>query len=355
MVNPDRNLYDPPYDDALLYDTEMEPERPRSRSLIVMLAFVVLAAFAGVVWVAYNQGVQMGQRGVNPPVLTADPGPVRVEPIQTAENGVNPAPEKSYERLWAGESTEPTSGQVQPQPGADREVPTSQDVVGQPATGRRAIAEPPATGGPEDVRPIEPGMDATVELTGNLPGEEIPSSGPAMTQLNMDRPTRMAKAGREDVTGLLPQASGSSGPVVEDSTTPSVSRPSVTQAAPSAVRPVKPIAPTPIAPPAPEIQSAPEPAAIAAPEQAAPASSGGATIQLGSFPSSALAAAQWSKVKGANQELLGTYSPQIVEASIPGKGVWYRLRVGGFADKSAAKGVCQQLSAAGQACILAGK
>lgn len=349
MVNPDRNLYDPPYDDALLYDTEMEPERPRSRSLIVMLAFVVLAAFAGVVWVAYNQGVQMGQRGVNPPVLTADPGPVRVEPIQTAENGVNPAPEKSYERLWAGESTEPSSGQVQPEAGADREVPTSQDVV------RRAAPGEPAIGGPVRSIPIEPGMDSTVELTGNIPGEEVPSSGPAMTQLNMDRPTRMSKPGREDVTGLLPQASGNSGPVVEDSTTPSVSRPSVTQAAPAAVRPAKPIAPTPIAPPAPEIQSAPESAAIAAPEEAAPASSGGATIQLGSFPSSALAAAQWSKVKGANQELLGAYSPQIVEASIPGKGVWYRLRVGGFADKSAAKGVCQQLSAAGQACILAGK
>jgi cell division septation protein DedD len=349
MVNPDRNLYDPPYDDALLYDTEMEPERPRSRSLIVMLAFVVLAAFAGVVWVAYNQGVQMGQRGVNPPVLTADPGPVRVEPILTAENGANLAPEKSYERLWAGESTEPSSGQVQPEAGADRGVPTSQDVV------RRVVPAEKAIGGPTESVPIEPGMDSTVELTGNLQGEEVPSSGPAMTQLNMDRPTRMSKPGREDVTGLLPQASGSSGPVVEDSTTPSVSRPSVTQAAPSAVRPVKPIAPTPIAPPAPEIQSAPEAGAIAAPEEAAPASSGGATIQLGSFPSSALAAAQWSKVKGANQELLGSYSPQIVEASIPGKGVWYRLRVGGFADKSAAKGVCQQLSAAGQACILAGK
>lgn len=347
MVNPDRNLYDPPYDDALLYDTEMEPERPRSRSLIVMLAFVVLAAFAGVVWVAYNQGVQMGQRGVNPPVLTADPGPVRVEPIQTAENGANPAPEKSYERLWAGESTEPSSGQIQPEPGANREVPTTQDVV------RRAAPEGPAIGGPEDVRPIDPGMDSTVELTGNIPSAEVPSSGPAMTQLNMERPTRMAKAGREDVTNLLPPASSSSGPVVEDSTSPSVSRPSVTQAAPSAVRPVKPIAP--VAAPAPEIQSAPEAGSIAEPEAPAPASSGGATIQLGSFPSSALAAAQWSKVKGANQELLGAYSPQIVEATIPGKGVWYRLRVGGFADKSAAKGVCQQLSAAGQACILAGK
>jgi cell division septation protein DedD len=348
MVNPDRNLYDPPYDDALLYDTEMEPERPRSRSLIVMLAFVVLAAFAGVVWVAYNQGVQMGQRGVNPPVLTADPGPVRVEPIQTADNGPNPAPEKSYERLWAGESTEPSSGQVQPESGADREAPTTQDVVR-----RAAPPEGPAIGGPENVRPIDPGMDSTVELTGNIPGEEIPGSGPVMTQLNMDRPTRMSKPGREDVTSLLPQASGGSGPVVEDSTASSVSRPSVTQAAPAAVRPAKPIAP--VAPPAPEIQSAPEAGAIAAPAEAAPASSGGATIQLGSFPSSALAAAQWSKVKGANQELLGSYSPQIVEASIPGKGVWYRLRVGGFADKSAAKGVCQQLSAAGQACILAGK
>jgi cell division protein FtsN len=297
----------------------------------------------------------MGQRGVNPPVLTADPGPVRVEPIQTAENGANPAPEKSYERLWAGESTEPSSGQVQPQPGADREVPTTQDVV------RRAAPGEPAIGGPEKVTPIDPGMgspidpgmDSTVELTKELPGEEVPSSGPAMTQLNMERPTRMAKAGREDVTALLPQASGSSGPVVEDSTTPSVSRPSVTQAAPSAVRPAKPIAP--VAPPAPEIQSAPEAGSIAAPEASGSASSGGATIQLGSFPSSALAAAQWSKVKGANQELLGAYSPEIVEATIPGKGVWYRLRVGGFADKSAAKGVCQQLSANGQACILAGK
>ena len=100
-----------------------------------ILMIALLAAFAGVVWVAYNQGVQMGQRGVNPPVLTADPGPVRVEPIQTAENGANPAPEKSYERLWAGESTEPSSGQIQPEPGANREVPTTQDVV------RRAAPE----------------------------------------------------------------------------------------------------------------------------------------------------------------------------------------------------------------------
>ena len=233
MVNPDRNLYDPPYDDALLYDTEMEPERPRSRSLIVMLAFVVLAAFAGVVWVAYNQGVQQGQRGVNPPVLTADPGPTRVEPIQTAENGANPAPEKSYERLWAGESTEPSAGGVQPDPTADREIPTTQEVVQRPPS-----SEGPAIGGPVKAVPIEPGMDSTVELTASIPGEGAPSSSsPTMTELNMERPTRMSKPGREDVTRLLPPASTapSEGPVVEDST-PSVSRPTVKLATPAAPR-----------------------------------------------------------------------------------------------------------------------
>jgi cell division protein FtsN len=52
---------------------------------------------------------------------------------------------------------------------------------------------------------------------------------------------------------------------------------------------------------------------------------------------------------------LGSYSPSIKPAEIPGKGTWYRLRVGGFADKAAAADVCQQLAAAGQACIVAVK
>jgi cell division protein FtsN len=96
---------------------------------------------------------------------------------------------------------------------------------------------------------------------------------------------------------------------------------------------------------------------LATPEAApppAPASSG-VMIQLGSFPNSGLAASAWSKIKSANQDLLGTYSPTIKPAPIEGKGTWYRLRVGGFADKAAARQVCDQLTANGQACIIAGK
>jgi cell division protein FtsN len=333
MVSPDRNLYDPPYDDALLYDSEVEPERPRSRSLIIMLAFVVLAAFAGVVWVAYIQGVQQGQRGVNPPVLTADPGPSRVEPAKVAsaeDEGL--APEKSYERLWAGEASGPVPTDVQPAPDADREAPTSQDVVDAPS----------AMGGPLDPLPVDPRMDATVELTRNAPGADEIAAPATAAPARVIPPQPPASRGREDVTALLPPATAK--PV----TTPAKPAPSIA----AAPKPIAPPAPKPIAPPAPAIVDVP---AAAEPVQPPVAATGSFAIQLGSFPSSDLAAAQWSKVKGANQELLGTYSPKIVTAEIPGKGTWHRLRVVGFADKSEAKSICERLSARGQACILAGK
>ena len=78
-------------------------------------------------------------------------------------------------------------------------------------------------------------------------------------------------------------------------------------------------------------------------------------IQLGSFPNASLAAAAWSKIKSSNQDLLADHSPAIRPAEIPGKGTWYRLRVGGFSDKAEAQTACQQLTTAGQACIIAAK
>lgn len=347
MVNPDRNLYDPPYDDALLYDNEMEPERPRSRSLIIMLAFVVLAAFAGVIWVAYNQGVQQGQRGVNPPLLSADAGPERVEPTEvTTAMTDSPLPEKSYERLWSNnEEGASVQENVMPRGEQPREVPTTQDVAQAPAPG---IAAERANQGGEFIKapPVDPRLDSTVDLTGEVatPSE----SSTALTAPSLERPNRVTR-GREDITSMLPESSTET----VEAPPPSVSRPSVKQTTSAS----KPSAPKTILPPAEmapdtSLQSA-EPVEPQAPEVAS--TSGNVSIQLGSFPSSKLAADQWSKVKGANQELLGGYTPQIVEATIPGKGIWYRLRVGGFDGKSSAKAVCDQLQAGGQACIIAGK
>ncbi len=360
MVNPDRNLYDPPYDDALLYDNELEPERPRSRPLVVLLGFVVLAAFSGVVWVAYNQGVQQGARGVNPPVLAADPGPTRIEPDQLASvPSNNPAPEKTYERLWASTNEQPGQENVLPTAEQPRSIASTQDVIS--GTGDTAGAQ----GGPaHQPPPVDPRMDATVDTEGGIVSNArpIPNDAPTMTAPNLTRPSRNG----EDITSSLPNAESAYIAEAEVTPprpiTPAQQKPTVRQTPPSTG--AKLVAPANISPRSSATQApltlpgeAEQPSSELPSDLAPPAAAtgGNVSIQLGSFPTSQLAAAAWSKVKSSNQEILGEYSPQIVSAKIDGKGTWYRLRVGGFSGKSAAKDVCDQLQAGGHACIIAGK
>lgn len=371
MVNPDRNLYEPPYDDALLYDSDLEPERPRSRPLVVLLGIVVLAAFAGVVWVAYNQGVKQGQNG-NPPILSADAGPTRIVPdAATDTQGANPAPDKSYERLW-GEAPA-TDGQenVLPQAEQPRTVPAAPDIAPSAATPTEtAIGGPLETKAtdltPPTAAPIanaDPRLDSTVGISGGA-ARPITSAPPTVAQPGTS----------EDITSSLPTETAIApaapkpitAPIITTPKAAGTSKPSVIQTTPSAPPAAVPTQPTaiakPVTPPAPKV-TPPAPVEPQASELASPnesttapaASSGSVMIQLGSFPSDALAASSWSKIKSANVDLLGNYSPSIKSAEIPGKGTWYRLRVGGFADKSAANEVCQQLVANGQACIVAGK
>jgi cell division protein FtsN len=348
MINPDRNLYEPPYDDALLYESDLEPERPRSRPLVVLLGIVVLAAFAGVVWVAYNQGVKQGQNGA-PPILTADSGPTRISPDPAAtEQSGDPAPDKSYDRLL-GEAPEQEDN-ILPAPEQPRLVPAPQDLAStETETGA-------STGGPFQSKatdispPMDPRMDATVGVENLTPA--VPSA-------------RAARApAAEDISDAMPPEESLPPASTPRQITPS--KPAVTKpAAIAQSAPAKPavVAPAAVDVPPPPAEASPvetkmaalPPAEAPAPKPApAPVASGGSVmIQLGSFPNDGLAASAWSKIKMANQEVLGSYSPMIKSAEIPGKGTWYRLRVGGFADKSAAQETCETLKAAGQACILA--
>jgi cell division protein FtsN len=322
MVNPDRNLYEPPYDDALLYESDLEPERPRSRPLVVLLGIVVLAAFAGVVWVAYNQGVKQGQNGV--PTLTADGGPTRV-PGDPESPGV--APEKSYDR-WLGSAAERETENVLPAPEQPRTMPADETAQGGPDTLKATDLSPPVDLG-------DPRMDSAT-------GVGIASASP---QTIVKAPPSSAARGpavSEDITAALPPADETAPPAPATATKPAPPK--------VALAPSKP-ASTP-APADPAVTDLATPEAAPPP---APASGGSVSIQLGSFPNSGLAASAWSKIKSSNQELLGTYSPTIKPAEIEGKGTWYRLRVGGFADKAAAREVCDQLTANGQACIIAAK
>jgi hypothetical protein len=352
MVNPDRNLYEPPYDDALLYESDLEPERPRSRPLVVLLGIVVLAAFAGVVWVAYNQGVKHGQGG--PPILSADAGPTRIEADGVAAEPKDVAADKSYDRLFGDASEQPEN--VLPPAEQPRAVATTADPAAPEVTDATAAGGPAATV-VTDLQPpgADPRMDSNTGVTGLSPVTPQPISSAPPTPLS---------SGSEDITNTLspvesvpvpsaPSRVAAVKPGPKVLTAPAASKTSV--ATPSVTMPIAP-------PPAAIVESAPTPSeaptALTAPTESVgtPVSAGGSVmIQLGSFPNDKLAAGAWAKIKSSNQDLLGDYKPTIKSAEIEGKGTWFRLRVAGFADKASAANVCEQLKANGQACIIASK
>ena len=79
MANFDRGVYEPSEEVRVFDGSEEEDDVEGSRlPLLIVLALLVLAMFAGVVWLAYTQGVARG-RGETP-VLAAASGPERVAP-----------------------------------------------------------------------------------------------------------------------------------------------------------------------------------------------------------------------------------------------------------------------------------
>lgn len=91
---------------------------------------------------------------------------------------------------------------------------------------------------------------------------------------------------------------------------------------------------------------APSNAPAAAPETpAAPTAAGGATIQLGAFPSGAAAEKAWKALSG-RFGYLAPLSHSVVQANVNGK-TYYRLRASG----PGAAGICGRLKVAGEQCL----
>src|SRR3984957_12319721 len=79
LANFERGGYEPS-DEVRVFDgSEEEDDVEGSRlPLLIVLALLVLAMFAGVVWLAYTQGVARGR--TETPVIAAAAGPARIAP-----------------------------------------------------------------------------------------------------------------------------------------------------------------------------------------------------------------------------------------------------------------------------------
>ena len=85
-----------------------------------------------------------------------------------------------------------------------------------------------------------------------------------------------------------------------------------------------------------------------APVQAS-VSAGRSEVQLGAWRNQAEADAGWDKAKARAPGLLGSLRPHIVTVELPGRGLYYRLRVSPAGQSQ--KALCDSLVAVGVACI----
>jgi len=109
--------------------------------------------------------------------------------------------------------------------------------------------------------------------------------------------------------------------------------------------------------PAPKPAAKPKPSVTApAPRQSAPVATGSGdfVVQVASVRSYEAATDVWASVsqKFSNEIVSGLYS-DIAQVDLGDKGIFYRLRVAGLADKTAAQQLCAQFKARGQACLVA--
>jgi cell division septation protein DedD len=265
MASYHREVYQPSFEDGPTYalqDDEVEEARARL-PLLIVIALLVLASFAGVVWLAYNQGLERGMGGT-PTVISAPDLPIRTLP---------------------------------PEDGAE---------VG--LTGLKIYNDP-----------VPADEEAETSTLAQLPPTDAPMPDPLPAPAVQETAVQQTAA----VAPVPP-------PPVET--------------APAAVQPA------PVAP-APQV-AAPPPAAPPAPTVAS-AVSGGALLQVGAYPSEELAQEAWQNFRAQFPGVATGLSSDIQRADLGERGIWYRVRVGPFADESSAVTACDRLKADGGNCFVA--
>ncbi|MBI2256690.1 MAG: SPOR domain-containing protein [Proteobacteria bacterium] len=80
----------------------------------------------------------------------------------------------------------------------------------------------------------------------------------------------------------------------------------------------------------------------------------GIRLQLASVPNEADVDGEWQRLQKRLGNALDGQQLQVERADLGTKGVFYRLQIGPFADRAAAKAACKEIKAAGGDCLLVG-
>jgi cell division protein FtsN len=293
-------------------DTVDEPSR---LPLIVGIALVVLAAFAGVVWLAYTQGVQKGRESVSRELTAQEFWKLR-KPAAPAYTGL-----KIYEPPSAVDQNAQSDASAKPQ--VANAVPALRPTASavsdsSPAPVVRAQA---GTTRSDNGRAGEPPMRAETAVSGK--------AAPAAQRVATRAPTDLMTSAAAPSTPMHPITA----PDSFNSATPAPAAPAIKPAVS-------------VAPPPQHTEEAPREIKMTT------AATAGIALQIGSYKSEAEARQSWQAFKAKHDAAAG-YQPNVREADLGARGTWYRLRMGPFPDRKSALETCRKLKADGASCLLA--
>ena len=152
MPSFERGVYEPKSDDVRVFDEdEQDIDEEGSRlPLLIVIALLVLAAFGGVVWLAYSQGVQRG-RADAPRMIVAAPGPVKEAAAGSTDT---PHALKIYQQPAPSEDEMTDSDSVPPPP-TEVTKPAPAPMAAKPVEKPAALAPKPTEVAKAPAKPME--------------------------------------------------------------------------------------------------------------------------------------------------------------------------------------------------------
>lgn len=311
----------------------------RGRSaFMVGSALLGAIALGGALAFAYKQSGG-GLSNEQPPLVQADNRPVKELPDQP---GGKEFPHKNkliYDRLQNGD--EPESERLVPRQEnvAVPALPPSTETAGMPApVATTDLATPPTTQAVGGAEPLAAAADDA----------SMPDGGPRKVKTMVVRPDGSVMAPPVPAAEAASAPAAPVAPAAADpqlaaaaAPPPAAAAPQAAEAAPQEVASLQ-------APPAPAAKPAAKPAAqqtaAVTPAAAAPSKY---VVQVGSKKNQTDALASFADMQQKYPKLLGSYRPIVQKADLGAKGIWYRLRIGPIADKTAANKLCGQLKSQG--------
>ncbi|MGX6647388.1 SPOR domain-containing protein [Maricaulaceae bacterium MS644] len=292
MSDDDRRLgaYAPPPDDYETFDAR-DAEQDRRGWLFLAAAAVVFALFVAVVYNTFQLGVR--ERS-DSPVITADAEPYRVAPQgdETDEPDLGVHGLRSGERSAdGGEAAAPRAVSEEPVslPEARIETADADEMTGD------ADGDPSEEGGAEPA-PSGRSEQAPEPAPEPAPNSSQPARDPSIEDVIAERERAQSEARAEAAPAATP-------------------RPAPAEPQPGAAQPY--------------------------------------LAQIAAFRSEEDAQSDWRRFARSFPDLASGRNADIQRADLGERGIYYRLRVNGFATRDAANAYCQTLQARGQACMVA--